>query len=184
MTMKTIFNKVSMGVFLALAALVFAPLGGIGPTDLLASEDDKEMKAAKEKKEMKEVKEIEVDKEDKKELDEEAMKALEDKVKFLREEIEKKMEERLAMMFEDEEMMEAVAKLQEAEDELAKNGGDSWSVRPFVPRGFDVRPPEFFFRPFNPFRVRPLFFFDDDFFFREDDDFFGRGFFEEEREDD
>jgi gas vesicle protein len=184
--MTTIFNKMSWGVFFALAALVFAPLGGNGPKDLLASEVDMEMKAAKEKREMKEAIEKKVDEEvnKEKELDEEAMKALEDKVKFLREEIEKKMEERLAMMFEDEEMMEAVAKLQEAEDELDKNGGDSWSVRPFAPRGFDVRPPEFFFRPFNPFRVRPLFFFDDDFFFREDDDFIGKGFFEEEREDD
>jgi hypothetical protein len=162
MIMTTVLRKFSLGLLFALLALVFAPLGSIGPTDVLASEDDKEIKEAIEEEE----------------VDKEAIKELEDKVKLIREDIEKKMEKRLAEMFKDEEMMDAVAKLKEAEDELAKNGGDTWFDRPFAPKPFFVRPPQFFPRVFNPFRVRPMFFFDDDnFFFRE-------RFFGEEEEDD
>jgi hypothetical protein len=162
MIMTTALSKFSLGLFFALSALVFAPLGSFGPTDILASEVDEGIKEA-------------VDEQD---VDKEAIKDLEDKVKLIREDIEKKMEKRLAEMFKDEEMLDAVARLKEAEDELAKNGGDTWFDRPFAPKPFFVRQPRFFPRVFNPFRVRPMFFFDDDnFFFRE-------RFFGEEEEDD
>jgi hypothetical protein len=82
----------------------------------------------------------------------------------------------MAAIFEDEELLHDIADLQEAEDEVAKNGGDTWFERPFAPRPFLFRRPEFF-GFFNPFRVRPFFFFDDDPFGEE-------RFFGEEREDD
>lgn len=170
--MTITLSKFSVGLFFGILALLLAPLGSMGPTDVFSAKVDDKMKEAIEE----EVVEEEIEKE---EVEKDAIKEMEDKVKLIREELEKKMEKRLVEMFKDEEMMDAVAKLKEAEEELAKNGGDTWFDRPLAPRSFGVRAPSFFEREFNPFRVRPLFFFDD----FEDDAFFKERFFGE-REDD
>ncbi len=162
--MRAILSRFNVVLFSALLALVFFPLGSIGPAAVSASEVEEGDKEAKERE---------------KDFDKKDLKDLEEKVKLIREDIEKKMEAKMAAMLEDEELLHDIADLQEAEDEVAKNGGDTWFERPFAPRPFLFRQPDFFPRFFNPFRVRPFFFFDDD--DRFDDD---RRFFGEEREDD
>jgi hypothetical protein len=172
--MKTILSKFSLMLFFAILTLVFAPLGSLGPMDVSASEDDEMVKDELIKEDIEEL-----DEDLDEDVDKKDIKVLEDKVKLVREDLEKKMEKRLAEMFKDEEMMDALSRLQEAEEELAMNGGDSWFARPFAPRPFSVRQPQFFPGFFNPFRVRPFFFFDED----DDVDFFRRRFFDEDEDD-
>jgi hypothetical protein len=90
MKMRAILSKFSVVLFSALLALVFFPLGSIGPAAVSASEVEEGDNEAKEE-------EIE------KELDKENLKDLEEKVELIREAIEKKMEAKMAAMLEDEE---------------------------------------------------------------------------------
>jgi hypothetical protein len=134
MKMRAILSRFNVVLFSALLALVFFPLGSIGPAAVSASEVEEGDKEAKER-------EKDFDKED---FDKKDLKDLEEKVKLIREDIEKKMEAKMAAMLEDEELLHDIADLQEAEDEVAKNGGDTWFERPFAPRPFLFRQPEFF----------------------------------------